>query len=396
MKAVIFGAGRIGCGLAGQLLRDSGHEAVFVARNPLMAEHLNRVGRYVVRLAGQGGTREITVDGIRAVSACETGRVAEEIADAGVIITSVGCDNLEDISGLIAAGIAKRVEPINVLAFENSGSAGPSLRYWVSRHLPDGFPLDRHGFAGVLISRAVTQRIGDPEAGEPLVFVGDTYSRFIVESAGLRGTLPHIEGMLVTDKYEAWVQKKFCMFSAAHAATAYLGCLKGYRYIHTAIRDPQIRAAVLAVIKEGQQGLAARYGKEIAGDESDCREVLDRICNPQLCDPISRVGREPGRKLKAEDRLVGTALLAEAAGVEPKNLGLAVAAALFFNNYRDPSAFELRHHVATRGGEETIHKYCGVDGSSPFGRLAADSWHRLSEGWQHGRVLLSLDSMTWN
>ena len=186
------------------------------------------------------------------------------------------------------------------------------------------------------------------------------------------------------------------MFSAAHAATAYLGCLKGYRYIHTAIRDPQIRAAVLAVIKEGQQGLAARYGKEIAGDESDCREVLDRICNPQLCDPISRVGREPGRKLKAEDRLVGTALLAEAAGVEPKNLGLAVAAALFFNNYRDPSAFELRHHVATRGGEETIHKYCGVDGSSPLGRLAADSWHRLSEGWQHGRVLLSLDSMTWN
>lgn len=396
MKAVIFGAGRIGCGLAGQLLRDSGYEVVFVARNPALTEHLNRVGRYRVRLAGQGETREIMVDKIRAVSSGEIGRVAGEIADADLIITSVGSDNIKDICGLIAAGIKRRVRPVNVLAFENSESAGASLRDWVGRHLPKDFPLDRHGFAGVQISRAVTQRIGDPGSNEPLVFVGDPYSRFIVDGKGLRGTLPHIEGMLVTDNYNAWVQKKFCMFSAAHATTAYLGHMKGYRYIHSAIRDPQIRAAVLAVIKEGQQGLAARYGGEIAGDESDCQEILERIGNAQLCDPISRVGREPGRKLRAKDRLVGTARLAEAAGVEPKYLGLAIAAALFFNNHRDPSAFELQHHVSTQGGEETIYKFCGVDSNSPLGRLAADAWNRLSEGWQQGRVLIDLETMTWS
>ena len=396
MKTIVFGAGKIGCGLAGQLLRDSGHEVVFVARSASIAEHFNRVGRYIVRLVGRGETREVMVNGIRAVSADETERVAEEIADAGLIITSVGCDNLENISGLIAAGIKRRVEPINILAFENSGSAGPSLRGWVGRHLPAGFPLERNGFAGVLISRAVTQRTGDPASDEPLVFVGDTYSRFIVDGTDLRGTLPQIEGMLVTDNYEAWVQKKFCMFSAAHATTAYLGHLKGYRYIHTAIRDPQIRASVHAVIKEGQQGLAARHGAELAGDESDCQEVLERISNAQLCDPIIRVGREPGRKLKAEDRLVGTARLAEAAGIEPKNLGLAVAAALFFNNYKDPSAFELHHQVSTQGGVAVIHKYCGADSASPLSRHATDAWYRLFEEWQHGRVLTDLNTMNWN
>jgi len=152
----------------------------------------------------------------------------------------------------------------------------------------------------------------------------------------------------------------------------------------------------LAVIKEGQQGLAALYGAEIAGDESDCREVLERISNPQLCDPINRVGREPGRKLKAEDRLVGTAHLALAAGVEPKNLGLAVAAALFFEDKRDSSAFELRQHVLTYGGEATIRKFCGVDNNSPFGRITTDAWNRLSDGWRQGRVLVNLDKMTWN
>ncbi|MCX5784467.1 MAG: hypothetical protein NTX59_02130 [Elusimicrobia bacterium] len=396
MKAVVIGAGRIGCGLAGQLLRDSGHEVVFVARSPAIAEHFNRVGRYCVRLVGQGETREVMVDGIRAVCAAEIECVTEEIAAADLIITSVGCDNIKNISGLLAAGIERRVKPVNVLAFENSGSIGPSLRGWVGQHLPKDFPLDRHGFAGVLISRAVTQRIGNPGSDEPFIFVGDTYSRFIVDAADLRGTLPHIEGMLVADNYEAWVQKKFAMFSAAHATTAYLGHLKGYRYIHTAIRDPQICAAVLAVIKEGQQGLAARYGKEIAGDDSDCREILERIGNAQLCDHIDRVGREPGRKLKHDDRLVGTGLLAEAAGVEPKNIGLAIAAALFFNKYSDSSAFELHHYVSTQGGVETIHKFCGIDNTSSLGRSATDAWYRLFDGWQHGRVLLDLESMTWN
>lgn len=396
MKTVIFGAGKIGCGLAGQLLRDSGHEVVFVARNPVITEHLNRVGRYRVRLVGNGELREVLVDGVRAVCSGSPGLVAKEIADADLIITSVGCDNLKDISGLIAAGIKLRSAPLNILAFENSGSAGPLLRGFVGRHLPEDFSLESYGFAGVLISRAVTQRTGDVKSDEPLVFTGDPYTRFIVDGAGVCGKLPQIEGMLVTDNYDAWLQKKLCMFSSAHATAAYLGHLKGYKYIHTAIRDPQIRASVLAVIKEGQQGLEARYGKELAGDESDCREVLDRISNAQLCDPISRVGREPGRKLRGDDRLVGTARLAEEAGVEPKTLGLAVAAALFFNNFKDASAFEVHHYVSTEGGAATIQKLCGVDSSSPLGRHATDSWNRLSEGWQHGRVLTSLDTMTWN
>lgn len=396
MKTIVFGAGRIGCGLAGQLLRDSGHEVVFVARSPGITEHLNRVGRYCVRLVGRGEKREIIVDGIRAVSAGKIERVAAEIGDADLLITSVGVGNLENISGLIAAGLARRSVPLNILAFENSGSAGPLLRGWVGRHLPADFPLDRHGFAGVLISRAVTQRLGDPGSNEPLVFVSDNYSRFIVDGTGLRGALPHIEGMLVTDNYEAWVQKKFSMFSAAHATTAYLGHLKGYRYIHTAIRDPQIRAAVVEVLKEGQQGLAALHGAEIAGDESDRREVLDRISNAELCDPVSRVGRDPGRKLQANDRLVGTAHMALAAGVEPKSLGVAVAAALFYNNYRDSSAFELQQHIAIHGVEKTISEVCGVDNVSPLGRITTEAWHRLAEGWRRGRVLISLDTMTWN
>ncbi|MFA6433488.1 MAG: 2-dehydropantoate 2-reductase N-terminal domain-containing protein [Elusimicrobiales bacterium] len=396
MKTVIFGAGRIGCGLAGQLLRDSGHEVVFVARSPALRDHLNRVGGYVVRLVGRGETRDIRVDGVRAVAAGDIERVAWEISDAGLVITSVGCANLESISRFLAAGIRRRAEPVNILAFENSVNAGSLLREYAGEHLPQDFPLDRYGFAGSLISRAVTQRIGDPASGGPLVFVGDAYSRVIVDGAGLRVPLPQISGIMVTDRYEAWVHKKLSMFSAAHAAAAYLGHMKGYRYIHTAVRDPQIRAVVAEVLKEGQQGLAARYGGEIAGDESDRQEVLERISNPQLCDLISRVGREPGRKLKADDRLVGTARLALEAGTEPRNLGLAVAAALFFNEQKDPSAVELQHHVFTQGGEETIRKFCGVDSGSLFGRITTDAWYRLSDGWRQGRVLIDLERMTWN
>ena len=45
MKAVVIGPGRIGAGFAGQALRESGYEVVFLARNPIIARHLDRVRR---------------------------------------------------------------------------------------------------------------------------------------------------------------------------------------------------------------------------------------------------------------------------------------------------------------------------------------------------------------
>ncbi|MFQ5776777.1 MAG: hypothetical protein ACE5IP_02080 [Terriglobia bacterium] len=395
MKAVVIGPGRIGCGFVGQLLRASGHEVVFVARDPAMVDYLNRVGRYAVRLCLRGQTQEILVADVRAVPAFEPRRVAEEIAGAGLIATAVGAGNLRAVAPLIAAGLRKSRGPVNVLAFENSGSAGPCLCDWVAGHLPQGFPLAQHGFSGALVSRIVAERCGCPAKDDILCFMGDPFIEFIVDGRALRRPLPAIQGMKVTDQYEAWAQRKLYTFNAGHATAAYLSYLKGYRYIHSAIRDPEIRAAVLAAMREGQRGLAARYGAEIAGDENTLLEIVPRFENAMVCDAVERVGRDPQRKLGAEERLVGAARLAEAAGINPETLGLAMAAALYFFNPNDFSAAKLQRKIQALGPKRTLSQLSGLAPDRALARLVVRHWRQLSNGWQPGNLLLSLTTMLW-
>jgi mannitol-1-phosphate/altronate dehydrogenase len=70
------------------------------------------------------------------------------------------------------------------------------------------------------------------------------------------------------------------------------------------------------------------------------QKELSRFSNKLLYDPISRVAREPFRKLGLEDRLVGAAQLALSAGVIPKFLILGIMAAFLYDNKNDDD-----HHI---------------------------------------------------
>ncbi|MBI4291697.1 MAG: hypothetical protein HY661_09485 [Betaproteobacteria bacterium] len=394
MKTIVIGPGRIGCGFAGQLLRSSDHEVTFLARNRELVEHLNRLERYQVRLTDGVECREIIVDGVRAVGAESPDAAARELADADLIVTAVGAGNLASIAPLIAAGLSRREAPVNVLAFENLSDAGAHLRRLVASYLPHGFPIASHGFSGAVVSRAVTRMLGNPAADEPLKFVGDPPEDFVVSGPDLRGSLAQIQGMIVAEDLSAWMKRKLYIFSAGHATCAYLGFLKGYHYIHTAIRDPEIRDAVLAAMREGQRGLAALYGAEFAGGESDLLDIVKRFENAALQDTVTRVGRDPSRKLASGDRLVGAAQLAQKAGVRPEGLGLAAAAALCFDP-DDPSSARLQHEINSAGLDQALHRVCDLDPNRGLGRLVGDAWARLALGWQKDNVLLSLNRMLW-
>lgn len=394
MKTVVIGPGRIGCGFAGQLLRASGHEVSFLARNRELVNHLNRVQQYRVRLADGAEVRDIVVDSLRAVHMADSDAAVRELANADLIVTAVGAGSLPSIAPLLAEGLRQRSTPVNVFAFENLGDAGPCLRRLVGGHLQSGFPLDLHGFSGSVVSRAVTQRLGSTAGSEPLVFVGDPTSEFAVSGPDLRPPLPEIEGMIVADDLAAWMKRKLYIFSAGHATCAYLGFLKGYHYIHTAIRDPEVHAAVLAAMREGQRGIAALYGPEFAGNEDELLRIVARFKNATLCDSVSRVGRDPARKLASEDRLVGAAQLAHQAGIRPQQLGLAAAAACYFDP-EDPSAARLQSEIEIAGLGAALRHVSGLDPSRGLGRLVQYYWVRLARGWQKDNVLLSLDRLLW-
>ncbi len=395
MKAVVIGPGRIGCGFVGQLLHQSGYEIVFVARNAKLVEHFNRVGEYRVLIASKDERHEISVGPVRALWAGDTEAVAEAIAEADIVATAVGPQNLPAIAPLIAAGLAKRRTPVNVLAFENLINAGPCLRRLVRKAQVNTDTYVQHGFSGCLVHRVVTQRLGELDNQTPLLFVGDPPEEFVAHGPSLRAPLPKIQGMMLADNYAVWVLRKLYTFSAGHATAAYLGALKGYHYIHSAVRDPEIRESVLAAMAEGQKGLAARFGTEVAGDEAQLLHILERFENAALNDPIQRVGRDPRRKLGVNERLVGAARMADRAGIRPEKLSLAAAAAFCFCNPADPSCNELQRCISDSGVAGALNQVCGLDPQSGVARFVARSWEQLVAGWQPGNLLLSLDRRVW-
>jgi mannitol-1-phosphate 5-dehydrogenase len=395
MKAVIFGAGAIGCGFAGQLLRASGYTLVFVCRTAEQAGYLNSHGGYRVCLVDRQKRQEIWVDGVSAVHAANIDAVADEIADAGLVVTAVGASNLSAIAPLIAAGLQRRRTIVNVLALENLKDAGKFLRNEVSLHLPANFPLIRFGFSGAVVSRVVTKRQGGLGADQPLTFIGDPPERFVVDGRQLRHPYPAIRGIEIVNNYRAHELCKFYMFSTGHAVAAYLGYVKGYRYLHAAIRDPEIREATLAAMRESQSGLIARYGREVAGDEETLHQIVARFDNAALDDVITRVGRDPRRKLSVNDRLVGAARLAQSAGVQPRALALGTAAALCFSAPNDPSAGWIQQQLAQHGIDSSLRQVCGLNVRRGFGRYVTEQWRRLTQGQQPGNLLLSLEQVIW-
>jgi mannitol-1-phosphate 5-dehydrogenase len=392
---VVIGAGRIGCGLVAEALRSSGHEVVFVARSRVLTDHLNRVGGYRIRLMNGRECREAEVEGVRAVCVSDTDRVVEELGCADLVVTCLQRHSIPRVIPLIAGGLRRRSGATNVLILENSLDAAESLRSMVASQLPSGWPVDEHGFAGALAARVVSRRLGDPARDEPLTFVGDAPAGFLVDRHALRAPLPEIAGVEATDEYPVAVRHKLYTFSAGHAVAAYLGFLKGYRYIHTATRDTEIRVAVMGAMEEGREGLRARYGALIADVETDPAEIVARFDNAALDDSVLRVGRDPRRKLAPLDRLVGAATLAEEAGIRPERLALAAAGALCFQHARDPSSTGLQVELERDGVHEVLRRVSRLDGGQGFGRTVAALWLRLSTGRMSDNHLLNLEHLTW-
>jgi len=386
MKAVIFGAGRIGCGLAGLALERAGYQVTLVTHNPELVRHLNAVGSYRVRLVDGHHSEEQVVRGARALCVADDDGVRRELEAADLVATAVGASRLPDVAPAIAAGLRRAERRLNVIAFENLIDAGPALAALVANDLPVDFPLGDHGFSGAVVTRAVSQRVGDVRGSEPLTFVGDPPSRFYVHGPSLRGGLPAVPGMVEVDDFEAYYNRKLYTFSAGHATTAYLGYVKGYRYIHAAIRDPEIRAAALAAMCEGQCGLAARYGRAVAGGEGELEAIMRRFENPALNDRVDRVARDPRRKLGPRERLAGAARLAAVGGMVPVALPMAAAAALCYAAGAGGEAAASLPWAA----ETTETDRSGLGFSEAFGLDVTSAWREMQETWRPDTPIVHL------
>ncbi len=388
-KAVQFGAGNIGRGFTGQLFSESGFEVVFVDVVPDLVRLLNERRSYPIRIACEEPWT-VTVTNVRAVNGTDVTAAADEIRTADMMCTAVGVNVLPKIAPTLAAGIEARAKagaesPVNIIICENLQHMAAFLSGEVKKYLPRQHHahLDQKvGFVESVVGRMVPVMTDEQKREDPLLVVVEPYKHLPVSKAGIKGEWPEIVGVEPKDNFQGYVDRKLYTHNAGHASSAYFGYLKGYEFVYQAVRDPQINAAVRAVLAETGEALIKKHGFSPEEHQSHIDDLISRFGNVALGDQVSRVGGDPLRKLGPEDRLVGGAKLALEYGVPPVNVCKAIAAALHFDSPGDPTAPKVQELVRTLGPAAALREVSKLPVDSEITREVVARYERIVEEFQ--------------
>lgn len=121
--------------------------------------------------------------------------------------------------------------------------------------------------------------------------------------------------------------------NAAHALMGFLAHRRGFQFM-SEVRGTELMGLVeRAFLEESGAALCRKYADADPlfsedGWKAYVADLLERMTNPHLRDKVTRIVRDPKRKLGWNDRLIGTMRLALANGVQPVLYAKGAAAAL--------------------------------------------------------------------
>ena len=379
--AVQFGAGNIGRGFIGAVLSKAGYHVVFADVNKDIVARINEDGRYVVHIMDVE-SRDILIDNISAVDS-STDEVVGKIKEAEVITTAVGLHILPYIAPAIARGIAARMEAgidsaLNIIACENGLMASSQLEKAVTGLLSDEQKVwaEKHvGFPNCSVDRIVP-----PVRSEnPADVVVEDFYEWNVDKNAFKGEIPAIGGMNLAENLEAYIERKLFTLNTGHAITAYVGKMKGCSTIDESIAVPEIYSLVKSAMQQSGEALVRQFGFDRDAHFRYIDKIIGRFRNSYLKDDVNRVGRDPVRKLSANDRLVKPLSLARSYGFSYDSLLLGIGAALHFANESDSQSMLLQEKIASKGLEAAVVEITGLEASDPLVGEIAVAYHNIEK-----------------
>ncbi len=371
---VHFGAGNIGRALAGPIFSRAGYEVVFVDAVPeiVAALHARKAYRVVVKDALPPGVPDtFVVTGVDGIAVQDAEAVKNAVARADLIGTAVGAAYLPGVLAAVASGLPLRAgRPVSLLFCENLHGLSQMARQVLSQHLPAGFPLaEQVGLVETSIGKMVPLMPLEVRKRDPLEVWGEAYNAIIADRSGFVGRKPDgIEGLLLKDCFQAYVERKLYIHNLGHATCACHGFLRGHKLICDAVADEAVRPETRAVMMGSARALIQRYPSEFneANQTEHVEDLLRRFGNRALGDTVFRVGRDLPRKLAPGDRFIGGLRLVQAEGGDAAPVCRAIAAALRFaatDEAGQPFAADVafRGRVAREGAAAVLCSHCGLD-----------------------------------
>ena len=361
MRSLHFGAGKIGRGFIGAVLHKAGYDICFADINDELVALINSEGNYAVHVMDEYSYSEI-IDGIRAVNS-STSECQTLFSDVDLVTTAVSMNVLPLIAPTIAKGLRCRrdsgvEEPLNIISCENGIRATSLLKGYVYNSMDE--PLKKWAEGHVAFVDSAVDRIVPPIPCErPLDVVVEEFYEWCVDKNQVKGQLPKIDGMHMTDTLNAFIERKLYTVNTGHVATAFFGNLKGYTYISEALADEDLIADVRNVLKQSSDALISKFGFAPSIQYEYSETVLRRFRNPYLKDTVARVCRDPRRKMGAPLYFSYPISMAKSQNLPYDKIAYATGAGLNVYNADDPQCFEIMDLIETLGLEKAISSITG-------------------------------------
>lgn len=362
MIAVHFGAGNIGRGFIGQLLHEAGYSITFLDVDKGVVDALKNQDSY--RVLETGGTGVVhQINNFTALNSnTESDAAIAAIANADILTTSVGPNVLKFLAPLVVAGLKARKspKPLVVMACENAIRATDLFRAEIAA--VDSSVLEKAVYANTAVDRIVPPQ----KDGLGLDVLVESFSEWVIDSSGLHGNTPSIPGANFVSDLNPYIERKLFTVNTGHATLAYVGQQHGCSTIVQAVNNSEVKEIVANVLNETSQVLVRRHGFDSAEHAKYVAKTLERFSDPELDDPVSRVGREPVRKLSRNDRLVAPAAYLAEWGISPVALLQAIGAALVFQDESDAGIEVLHNKLNRLTAEEFVSDVMGINPEHPL------------------------------
>lgn len=380
MKAVHFGAGKIGRGFIADILHDTGYDIVFVDVNEKVNEELNKYHNFYIYIIEEGYKRK-EIDRVSALSPItQPDDVTEAIVNADVVTTAVLADNFPKIAGNLAKGLKERLEKkkekINVIPCENALFCGDMLKKEI---IGTGIISEKELEQIAAIPNTAVDRMvfGTDRDGRDGIEAGKDYELAVEVNKLVDPSKLPINGAEYTDNLQKFLERKLYVINGGHAWSGYIAHTMGYEIIQDYFSEDKNVEMSKQVMTEIGALVAKKHGFNEEDMKGYIEFALNRFLTPGITDTVERIARSPIRKLGKADRLVGPLTQCEEAGLPNKMITKGVAATFLFNVPADEQSVELLAYVKENGIEKAVTKYTGIQPETHLFNEIVKEYHQL-------------------
>ncbi|GMO47110.1 MAG: hypothetical protein Ta2B_29050 [Termitinemataceae bacterium] len=214
------------------------------------------------------------------------------------------------------------------------------------------------GFPNAAVDRIVPAQ----QHSDPLFVSVEPFKEWVVDDSQRKAKNITLDGVEYAPDLLPFIERKLFSVNTGHASVAYCGSFYEKKTIAEAIVDNRILQLLKDVLNETGSLLVTKWGFDKSEHERYIKKIIGRFENPEISDDITRVARQPLRKLSYNERFIRPIRELKERGLSYKNILYAASLVFKYDCKDDPESVELQ-------------KMLQIDNRAPY----SDNKHSLTE-----------------